>query len=71
MSWKTDEIDEEVLNALPGEDYVSIMKLSEQWFRVGTLRGSLRRLIADGYLERRWNGNLRFGKFEYRIREGK
>src|SRR5258708_2278084 len=71
MTWKTSEIDGEVLDALIGYDYVSIMRLSERGFRVGTLRGSLQRLLADGYVERRWSGNQRFGKFEYRIREGK
>jgi hypothetical protein len=70
MSLKTNEIDRDVLDALIDYDYVSIMTLSKRGFRVGTLRGSLQRLLTGGYVERRWSGCARFGKFEYRIREG-
>jgi len=69
MSLKTNDQDHEVLNLLSTETSISILKLSELGFRVGTIRGSLQRLVSKGNVSRQWVGNGRFGCYEYRRRE--
>ena len=66
MSAKTQKIDSEVLKMLSNENYASIADLMEHGGRVGMLRSSLQRLLLAGLVVRRWCGNARFGKYEYR-----
>jgi predicted transcriptional regulator len=64
------DIDDEVLRRLSSEEWESIDDL-QRWtgFRTGTLRNSLRRLCEEGLAERRWDGNARFGRYVYSVRE--
>jgi len=64
-TYKTD-IDAEVLRRLSPDEWESIDSL-QRWtgFRTGTLRNSLRRLCEEGFAERKWDGNERFGRYTY------
>jgi hypothetical protein len=57
--------DTAVLNLLQCDSWTAIIDLRSR-LRIGTIRGALRRLLAAGKAERRWDGNERFGRFLYR-----
>lgn len=62
-----DEIDGLVFQHLPMDGWVAIRDLVEDGFlRLGTVRGALKRLLAEGSVTRRWDGNGRFGRYLYR-----
>lgn len=60
----TDEIDHLVLTDLGGEGQ-SITDLCRMGMHIGTVRASLKRLVAAGEVKRRWDGNQRFGRYLY------
>jgi hypothetical protein len=67
MSNRTEAIDQAVLNSLSAESAVSITDLQRRGFRLGTSRNSLKRLLTQGQVCRRWDGNPRYGRFLYRL----
>ncbi len=67
MSHRTDQIDESVFSRLPEDDYASINELCGFGFRRGTVSSSLRRLVEEGSVIRKWDGNQRYGRFLYKV----
>jgi hypothetical protein len=64
---RTDEIDRAVLCQVPNEkeDGIGIVDFVAAGFRPGTVRAALSRLLADGTVQRKWDGNERFGRYLY------
>lgn len=71
MSAKTDVIDDLVCNQKLTYEWQSIMDMVSDGggWKVGTLRNSLYRLRELGLVERKWEGNQRFGRYLYRLAE--
>lgn len=67
MSHRTDQIDEIILNQLPGNksDAVGIVDLCRFGGRIGAIRASLKRLVESRSVKRAWDGNARYGRFVY------
>lgn len=61
--------DDLLLRRLPPDDWAAIVDLARSGLRVGTIRGSLKRLLDAGTIERRWDGNERFGRYIYRVKQ--
>ena len=64
MSLRTNEVDQAVLSYI-GSEPVSIMDLCRFGGRIGTYKNSLRRLLEQKAIQRRWDGNQRFGRYVY------
>lgn len=62
-----DQKDEAVLNELDFDAWTAIADIIRHGWRIGTVRASLKRLLDDGTIQRRWHGNQRFGRYLYRI----
>ena len=62
-----DQKDEAVLDLLEFGDWTAIADIIRHGWRIGTVRASLKRLLDEGTIERRWHGNARFGRHVYRI----
>jgi hypothetical protein len=67
---KTEEHDEAVLDVIwqqSSEEYMPIVDMLRiGGFKHGTVRGALSRLLAAHRVDRKWNGNQRFGRYVYR-----
>jgi DNA-binding transcriptional ArsR family regulator len=65
---KVNQANEVILNHL-GSDWKSIEDLVRRAspIRYGTVRGALKRLLAAKSVERSWDGNMRYGRYVYRI----
>ena len=63
MSLRTDQIDEAVLSSI-GSEPVPIVDLCKGG-RIGAYRNSLRRLLEQKAVQRKWDGNQRFGRYLY------
>ena len=59
--------DRMVLNQMQTKksDAIAIADLARSGWRIGTIRASLKRLMAEGAVERIWDGNQRFGRYLY------
>lgn len=64
MSYVTDEIDQLVLNYI-NEEPVALVDLERWGIRHGTARNAISRLLKAGLVERKWEGNERFGRYLY------
>ena len=53
---------------LLNDDWQSVdeIVLSGHGVSLGTVRASLKRLLEDGLIERKWDGNERYGRYLYR-----
>lgn len=49
------------------DDWQSIFDIVRRGFRVGTVRASLKRLEQDGIVQKRWDGNSRYGRYIYKF----
>jgi hypothetical protein len=64
MPLRTDQVDEAVLSCI-GSEPVSIVDLCSNGGRIGAYRNSLRRLLEQEAVQRKWDGNQRFGRYLY------
>jgi predicted transcriptional regulator len=64
MSYATDEIDQLVLNYM-NEKPVALVDFERWGIRHGTARNAVGRLLKAGLVERKWEGNQRFGRYLY------
>jgi predicted transcriptional regulator len=58
--------DNAVLGIVLPNDWRSVNDVTQWGGRVGSIRASMRRLLTDGLIERRWDGNERYGRYLYR-----
>jgi hypothetical protein len=63
----TREIDNAVFESLHGDENQPIIDLMRRGLREGTVRASLKRLLAEKRIVRKWDGNERYGRYVYRI----
>jgi hypothetical protein len=63
---RRDERDEFVVNVLNNQ-WQRIADIVQAGLRFGTVRASLKRLEKAGRIEKRWDGNQRYGRFVYKI----
>jgi hypothetical protein len=60
------EIDNVVFQSLHDDEYQPIIDLMRHGFREGTVRASLKRLLEENRIIRKWDGNERYGRYVYR-----